>query len=76
MEKFKINDTKDTVLVTAFGPFGRHKINASSQAVKLLPSLNLEEELGVNLVTLELPVVYETVKETVPRLWEVYNPRV
>lgn len=67
---------RDTVLVTGFGPFGRHKINASYEAVKLLSSLNLEEELGVRLVTLEIPVIYQTVQEMVPQLWKVYSPKV
>ncbi len=66
----------ETVLVTGFGPFGVHEVNASFEAVKLLPSLDLERELGVRLVTREIPVVYDYVKSTIPQLWELHKPKV
>ncbi|XP_032789600.2 pyroglutamyl-peptidase 1 [Daphnia magna] len=66
---------KETVLVTGFGPFGVHKINASMETVKLLPSLDLERELGIQLVTKEIPVEYSYVKTQIPQLWELYKPK-
>ncbi|KAF4521079.1 hypothetical protein B566_EDAN012378 [Ephemera danica] len=62
------------IVVTGFGPFGKHKINASWEAVKLLPSLNLEEELDLELIIQEIPVQYDSVKKLVPELWEKYSP--
>lgn len=67
---------EETVLVTGFGPFGVHKINASMESVKLLPSLDLEGELGIQLVTKEIPVEYSYVKNQIPQLWEMYKPKV
>ncbi|KAG8228895.1 hypothetical protein J437_LFUL007632 [Ladona fulva] len=63
-----------TVIVTGFGPFKHHKINASWEAVKLLPSLNLDEKLGIKLIVEEIPVSYDAVSEKIPKLWEMHNP--
>lgn len=38
-----------------------------------LPKLDIKE---YNVVIKELPVVYETILEAVPRLWKEYNPKV
>jgi pyroglutamyl-peptidase len=65
---------RPTVIVTGFGPFGNHKINASWEAVKCLQSLNVEEELSVRLIIVEIPVEYETVEKIVPKLWEEHKP--
>ena len=67
---------EDTVIVTGFGPFGDHKINASWETVKLLPSLNIEEAFGVKLIIHEIPVTYDYVTENVPILWKAHNPMV
>ncbi|KAK7484584.1 hypothetical protein BaRGS_00024216 [Batillaria attramentaria] len=64
---------KPHVIVTGFGPFGNHKINASSEAVKHLKKEGLQND-KVQLVTLELPVEYEAVKKKIPHLWREYNP--
>lgn len=66
----------DTVLVTGFGPFGVHAVNASNECVKLLPSLGLERELGIRLITKEIPVDYQYVQSNVPKFWETYKPKV
>jgi pyroglutamyl-peptidase len=71
-----VSVSEDTVVVTGFGPFGDHKINASWETVKLLPSMNVEEELGVRLIIHEIPVAYESVAEKVPFIWKAYNPMV
>nr|CAG4642094.1 EOG090X0F1W [Eurycercus lamellatus] len=65
----------DTVLVTGFGPFGMHTTNASIEAVKLLPSLNLEQDLEIKLVTKEIPVTYDYVQTNIPLMWEMYKPK-
>ncbi|KDR16265.1 hypothetical protein L798_09684, partial [Zootermopsis nevadensis] len=66
--------SEDTVVVTGFGPFKNYKINASWEAVKLLPSMNIEEEFGIKLIIHEIPVTYGYVTENVPVLWRVHNP--
>lgn len=64
----------NTVIVTGFGPFGAHKINASWESVKLLKDTDIEKELGIHLVTEQVPVVYSCVEKQVPKLWETYKP--
>lgn len=62
-------------IFSGFGPFGSHKVNASSVTVKMLE----EEGLGnddVELVVTELPVAYRDVKDIIPWLWKKYNPLV
>jgi len=61
------------VLVTGFGPFGDHNVNASWEAVKELEKIGVAH--NINLVTVEVPVVYEAVKELVPTLWLEYKPQ-
>nr|CAI5828419.1 unnamed protein product [Callosobruchus analis] len=60
----------DTVLVTGFGPFGEHKVNASWETVKALPDTIHD----IPIVKKEIPVVYGCVDSTVPSLWKQYNP--
>ncbi|XP_063221537.1 pyroglutamyl-peptidase 1 [Bacillus rossius redtenbacheri] len=62
------------VVVTGFGPFGEHSVNASWEAVKLLPSLALDEELGLRLHVEEVSVAYDAVSSQVPRLWQALEP--
>lgn len=64
------------IVVTGFGPFGNHKINASWESVKLLPSLGIENEFKVRLIIVEIPVEYETVEKLVPKLWAEHKPLV
>ncbi|XP_052101788.1 pyroglutamyl-peptidase 1-like [Mytilus californianus] len=63
---------KKTVLVTGFGPFGVHTVNASWVAVQELAKKSIP---GVIIVIREIPVVYETVKKQVPQLWNDVNPQ-
>ncbi|GJQ80831.1 hypothetical protein Trydic_g9417 [Trypoxylus dichotomus] len=60
-----------TVLFTGFGPFHGHSVNASWEAVQLVPSQNIE---NVDVIIEEIPVVYNIVDRTVPQLWEKYKP--
>lgn len=82
------------VLISGFGPFRDHVVNASWEAVKLINpddvilysklrnGENSEgEDILTNLPTIkisfcELAVVYNTVHQVVPTLWEKYKPHV
>lgn len=64
--------SKKTVLVTGFGPFGSHNVNASWVAVQ-----ELEKQWsikGVDLAIQEIPVEYDAVFKMVPDLWEEVKP--
>lgn len=61
-----------TVLVTGFGPFGDHTINASWEAVKELRKMGVTH--NVKLITHEIPVEYQTVKQLIPNLWNQHSP--
>ena len=64
------------VLVTGFGPFGHHKVNASWAAVCGLKKLGVEyKSTEVALETREIPVAYDIVSSVVPQLYERFNPR-
>ena len=52
---------QDRVVVTGFGPFGIHKVNASWVAVQELKNLGLEDPF-VDLITEEIQVDYDFVK--------------
>ncbi|KAK2722145.1 pyroglutamyl-peptidase 1-like [Artemia franciscana] len=66
---------KPVVLVTGFGPFREHKINASWEAVKYLSNLkDIETDLGIKLITKEIPVEYNYVLEQIPELWHEICP--
>lgn len=61
-----------TILVTGFGPFRDHIVNASWESVKLLP----DEIDGYQIVKKEIPVLYNDVEMKIPALWEELNPEV
>ena len=50
------------ILVTGYGPFGKHKINASWEAVRLLPDFWTEEDCG-SLTLKQVPVSYQYILE-------------
>ncbi len=62
------------VVVTGFGPFQNVPRNESWQAVSGLWSEPFPPE--IKLITRELEVVYDVVKEAIPRLWEEEKPDV
>ncbi|XP_043256705.1 pyroglutamyl-peptidase 1 isoform X2 [Colletes gigas] len=72
-----INETV-LIIVTGFGPFGDHVINASWEAVKELSKLHADskEFIDVKLIVEEIPVSYDDVASYVPKLWKEYNPTV
>lgn len=67
---------KPIVLVTGFGPFANHPINASWEAVKLMNKDEIEKKHNIELVLVELSVTYANVDEFVPALWETHTPKV
>jgi pyroglutamyl-peptidase len=72
------NDVQQTVVVTGFGPFGAHKINASWEAVKQLPELLKisKDSMKINLIIEEIPVAYKHVSFKIKELWEKHKPSV
>lgn len=67
---------KPIVLITGFGPFENHPVNASWEAVKLMNKTDLEQRHKIELVQIEMPVTYHNVDEFVPQLWETHEPKV
>lgn len=65
------NKKKRKVLVTGFGPFNEHTINASWQAVSILPELNFQD---IELIIEEIPVKYKDVDNRIAELWDTHNP--
>lgn len=65
------------VLVTGFGPFYGHSVNASWVAVQEMAELTLHNPDGTHckLEIREIPVEYEAVTSEVPRLWKNVSPR-
>lgn len=61
-----------TILVTGFGPFRNHHINASWEAVRLLPDA-IDD---LKLVKVEIPVLYDNVETKIPALWKELEPEV
>ncbi len=67
--------TEETVLVTGFGPFFHHKVNASWEAVKEMVSMGVRHEgKEAKVEAREIPVVYEVVSEEIPMLWDTIKP--
>ena len=60
--------------VVGFGPFSGHDVNASWCAVKQLAGMGLGDD--INLITLEIPVVYDVIQKMVPQLWTTHRPHV
>lgn len=71
-----MEENRPTLIVTGFGPFGIHSVNASWEAVKLLRNMHVEDECNVRLVTEEIPVAYDEVDKMVPQLWNKHEPLV
>lgn len=67
---FAMNKRK--IIVTGFGPFNEHTINASWEAVRLLPELLAETDF--ELIIEEIPVTYKDVDERIKILWEIHSP--
>lgn len=68
-----MSDNKVKVVVTGFGPFSGHDVNASWETAKALNNLNLDSH-GIDLLTKEIPVSYDTVVKDIPLLWNEHKP--
>ncbi|XP_044745545.1 pyroglutamyl-peptidase 1 [Coccinella septempunctata] len=66
-----MTENNPVILVTGFGPFGVHLVNASWEAVKLLP----DEFHGHRIVKKEIPVCYKDVDEKIPNMWMSMQPK-
>ena len=66
------SEKKKAFLITGFGPFKGHPINASWESVKLLPNLWKHDQ--IELVLDEIPVSYEFVKCQVTEKWADHDP--
>lgn len=70
---------KKNIVVTGFGPFNNHPVNASWEAVNHLSKIKSEiltKLYNVNLIVKEIPVVYDDVIQSIPEIWKQYNPLV
>lgn len=64
------------IYVTGFGPFvGHEKINASWEAVRLLPTERKVRNHSFQIKLVEIPVVYDEVNKHVENIWKD-NPKV
>ena len=64
------------VLVTGFGPFHHHTVNASWVAVQEMAKLGVEHKSRkIPLKVAEVPVAYDVVSSAVPDLHKEINPR-
>ena len=64
------------VLVTGFGPFHHHTVNASWVAVQEMARLGVEHKSKkIPLEVKEVPVAYDVVSSTIPDLHKEINPR-
>lgn len=67
-------DRNFKVVVTGFGPFQGVPVNESWRAVSALWQEKLPAQ--IKLITRELPVVYDIVRQHVEDLWDQENPDV
>ncbi|XP_043482098.1 pyroglutamyl-peptidase 1 [Leptopilina heterotoma] len=70
------NEKEKKILITGFGPFGKHAINASWEAVMELEkkSDELNKKYGIQLITENVPVAYDHVSKRIPELWKQHKP--
>lgn len=71
-----LDEHENPILVTGFGPFHYHTVNASWVAVQGMAKLGIEHKSRqIPLKIAEIPVVYDVVSSDVPRLCEHVKPR-
>ncbi|KAK2586454.1 hypothetical protein KPH14_010729 [Odynerus spinipes] len=75
MHENRVHKEEKKILITGFGPFNNHIVNASSEAVKELAKLWPKSELrNIQLITKQIPVSYEYVSTEISKLWKEHNP--
>lgn len=73
-EKTETSKKKRTVVVTGFGVFRSYSSNPSWEAVSRLQPIDQSRSPGIELVKIQVPVVYEAAEREVARIWEQYQP--
>ena len=69
-------EQENPILVTGFGPFHHHAVNASWVAVQEMEKLGIEHKSRkIPLRTKEVPVAYDVVSSMVPSLHKEIKPR-
>ncbi|CAG9795983.1 unnamed protein product [Diatraea saccharalis] len=66
---------KPIVMITGFGPFINHPVNASWEAVKLMNKEEIEKKHNIQLIQQEISVTYEDVNKFVPAIWDTFDPK-
>lgn len=69
-----LTNTAHVILVTGFEPFGGREINSSWEAVRTLEGMQLED--GRQIVTVELPVLWDSADDRLREAIDYYKPEV
>lgn len=62
---------ENLIVVTGYGQFAGHEINASGEAVKLLPKEIIVESKTFQIKTFEVSVEYAEVDEKIEEIWKM-----
>jgi pyrrolidone-carboxylate peptidase len=65
-----VNSTENLIIVTGYGQFVGHEINASGEAVKLLPQEISVGDKKYQIKVLLVSVEYEDVDRIVKEVWD------
>ena len=61
----------DLIVVTGYGQFAGHEVNASGEAVKILPNEVKVAEKSYEIRTFEVSVDYDDVDKKVEEIWQL-----
>lgn len=64
-------EMEDLIVVTGYGQFSGHKINASGEAVKILPKEIVVASKKYEIRTIEVSVEYEDVDKKIEAIWKL-----
>jgi pyrrolidone-carboxylate peptidase len=62
---------EDLIVVTGYGPFAGHDVNASGEAVKLLPENVKVGDKKYEIKKIHVLVEYDEVDRTVENIWKM-----